>query len=83
MFLVKIVSNIAFQTTKQKAKMDKSKKKYDAKRALAIKSIAERYAVTEQYVRNIDNNPNLTGGQTEEIRSAYRKKYAQLHQVLS
>lgn len=63
--------------------MNKSRKKYDANRASAIKWVALHFGVTEQYVRNIDNNQNLTGGQCELIRKAYRIKYAELQKVLS
>lgn len=63
--------------------MSKGRKKYDASRAQAIKWTADKYEVSEQYVRNIDNNPNMDYGRCNEIRKAFRAKYAELQQVLS
>lgn len=63
--------------------MNKIIKKYDANRASAIKWTAYQFGVTEQYVRNIDNNQNLNGGQCNEIRKAFRTKYSELQKILS
>lgn len=63
--------------------MNKNRKKYDNKRVSAIKWTAERFDVSEQYVRAIDINSSITSGRADDIRKAYRKKYEELKKVLS
>lgn len=58
------------------------RKPYDAKKALAVKSSAEKFKVSESYVRMC-----LSGtkdyGQCDDIKKFYQEKYNELQSILS
>ena len=56
---------------------------YDPIRAQVVKWVAKKFNCSEYYVRKVDNNPSLTGGSCEEIRKAYRTKYAEMQQLMA
>lgn len=62
--------------------MGKSKKKYDAMRALTVKVVAKDFEVTESYVRQCINNRNMNE-RAEEIYLAFHKKYEALSNAIS
>lgn len=67
--------------------MDKVKKKTnksnDKIRTMAIYWTAGKYLVSPQYVYGLLNGNNRAYGRADEIIDAYRKKYAELQEVLS
>jgi hypothetical protein len=50
---------------------------YDAKRAMAVKAVAEKYQCTTSHVRACING-TWNGGNSDEIRKAYNQKYIKL-----
>jgi hypothetical protein len=59
-----------------------SKRKYDAKRATVVKFLAAQFSVEPDTVRKAIRG-DLKSDTAEEILKEYRKKYAELQQVLS
>lgn len=58
----------------------RGKATYDAMKALAVKSTAQYFGITESYVRIcLKKNRN---GKTDSIRSFFLEKYEALQQVL-
>jgi len=58
----------------------KSRKKYDGKKAIVIKELAERYQVTEGYVR-IALRGDMDNETTREIVKDYNRLYKALENV--
>jgi hypothetical protein len=55
----------------------------DPFRSLAVKWVARQFNCSESYVYRIESEPNLNGGVADEIRKAYRAKYAELKQAVA
>lgn len=65
--------------------MNKSSKKYtkrDREKTQAVNWVAKKFEVVPQYVYGILNGQH-TSGRSEEIKAAFRAKYAELKKVLS
>jgi hypothetical protein len=61
--------------------MNKSKRKYDAKRALIISTLADRHEVTEDFVRKAINNDRHSAT-AEDIRKDYIEMMQAVKNVL-
>jgi hypothetical protein len=58
-------------------------KRSDPIRALAVKYVVKKFDVSEMYVYKIAADSNRTGGLADEIRKAYRAKYAELKEIIA
>lgn len=57
--------------------MTDKKKLYDQKRALCVRVVAEKYSVSEAWVRRCITAKETTGN-ADSIKAAYQEKYKQL-----
>ncbi len=73
-----------FKTMKPMTKGNKSRprKSYDAEKSLAVKATAEKFRVSESYVRMcLAGTKNY--GQCDKIKKFYTEKYSELQAILS
>lgn len=62
--------------------ISKSRKKYDAVRALVVQQLARKYEITDTYVRQIVRGDGA-GELADEIQKEYRKLYQELQKTLN
>lgn len=79
--VLKIIFYFAVQKHETMAITSKSRKKYDAVRALAVRQLSQKYEVTDTYVRQIIRGDGA-GELADEIMKEYRKLYQELQTTL-
>lgn len=64
--------------------MNKSRRKYDAKRAEVVKFLANKFNCTPEYIRSVIHpDSTVSWLRSDEIRREYKEKYEAIRNILS